>query len=205
MQITVIDYGVGNVGSIVNMIKRIGASALVTSDPNEIEGAAKLILPGVGAFDQGMRKLRERALIEPLNRAVLEKKTPILGICLGLQLFTKGSEEGSETGLGWFEAMTKRFSFNEPQSLKVPHMGWNRLTPAKASPLFSNLSYDARFYFVHSFHIADARKDDVIATAQYGYEFAASLGRDHIAGVQFHPEKSHKYGMHLLRNFVERY
>lgn len=203
--ITIVDYGVGNLGSILNMLKKVGAKAQVSSDPAVLRQAGKLILPGVGAFDAGMRKLNEVGLVPLLNELVLEKKVPVIGLCLGMQLMTKGSEEGTEAGLGWVDAETVRFKFGpENAHLKIPHMGWNTLDIQRPHPLVSDLEPESRFYFVHSYHIVCADEADVVAYTDYGYPLAAVISKGNIMGAQFHPEKSHKYGMQLLRNFAER-
>ena len=203
--ITVVDYGVGNLGSILNMLKKIGAKAETTSEPDVLAKAEKLILPGVGAFDAGMRKLNEVGLVSLLNELVLEKKLPVIGLCLGMQLMTKKSEEGTEAGLGWIEAETVRFKFgSENKHLKVPHMGWNTLDIQRQHPLVSELGLNPRFYFVHSYHILCADETDVVAYTDYGYPLAAVISKDNIMGAQFHPEKSHRFGMQLLKNFAER-
>jgi len=202
--ITIVDYGVGNIGSILNMLKKVGAKAQASSDPDVLRQAEKLILPGVGAFDPGMRKLNEAGLISLLNELVLEKKIPVIGLCLGMQLMTKGSEEGTEAGLGWIDAQTVRFKFGpENAQLKVPHMGWNTLDIQRQHPLVSDLGTESRFYFVHSYHIICADAVDVVAYTDYGYPLAAVISKGNIMGAQFHPEKSHKYGMQMLRNFAE--
>ena len=203
--ITIVDYGVGNLGSIVNMLKKIGAKAQASSDPDVLRQAEKLILPGVGAFDPGMRKLNEVGLAPLLNELVLEKKVPVIGLCLGMQLMTKRSEEGTEAGLGWIDAETVRFKFRpENAHLKIPHMGWNSLDIRRQHPLVSDLGPESRFYFVHSYHIVCADEADVVAYTDYGYPLAAVINKDNIMGAQFHPEKSHRYGMQLLKNFAER-
>ncbi len=200
---TVIDYGMGNVGSIVNMGRKAGGSFTVSADPAVIAQADKLILPGVGSFDHGMTKLRERGLIPVLNQQVLERKVPILGICLGVQLFTRGSEEGVLPGLGWIAGDTIRFKRAvEPSTLKVPHMGWNFIEPARADPLLRDLPPEPRFYFVHSYHLVCDDAADVLAWTQYGHRFASAVQRGNIWGTQFHPEKSHKFGLALLKNFL---
>ncbi|MBS1808080.1 MAG: imidazole glycerol phosphate synthase subunit HisH [Acidobacteria bacterium] len=203
--IAIINYGMGNLGSIANMFKKIGAAAIITSDPVAIEKADKLVLPGVGAFDAGMRNLQERKLIPLLNQKVLVEKTPLVGLCLGMQLLTKESEEGSLAGLGWIDAKTVKFKFDVVgTSLKIPHMGWNTVKPCQQNPLFTGLDAEARFYHVHSYHVvcSDAGAN-AIAETEYGYAFVSAIARDNILGVQFHPEKSHKFGMRLLSNFVE--
>lgn len=202
--IVIIDYGAGNIGSIINMIKRIGYQALQSSDPEVIKNAEKLILPGVGAFDLGMSKLKESGLIDLLNDLVLNQKKPILGICLGVQLMTKGSEEGNIAGLGWFNAFTKKFDFGEnPKNFKIPHMGWNTTFVKKNSCLFEDNDESLRYYHVHSYHLVAENQNDVLTSAKYGYEFVTGLQSENIYGVQYHPEKSHKYGMKLLKNFIE--
>jgi glutamine amidotransferase len=201
--IVVIDYGAGNIGSILNMFKRLGANIVASSEPSVIENATKLVLPGVGSFDQGMRKLNESGVVEILNKKVLVDKTPILGICLGVQLMTKGSEEGQLPGLGWFEAKTIKFSFKEQQvKLKIPHMGWNDTFFKKHSKIFNFNVEEYRYYYVHSFHLSTKIASDVLSTAFYGYEFVSGLERDNIIGLQFHPEKSHKFGMEIFNNFI---
>jgi len=200
--ITIVDYGLGNLGSIANMLRKIGVVSESTSDPARIATAEKLILPGVGAFDNGMENLARLGLIEPLNQRVLRDKVPVLGICLGAQLLTRRSEEGKLPGLGWIEADTIRFFSRQPGAgLKVPHMGWNDLSLKKSSPLFADGS-EQRFYFVHSFHFSCDQAEDPLAAATYGYEFTAAFSRGNVFGVQFHPEKSHKFGMEFLRRFA---
>lgn len=201
--VVIINYGMGNIGSISNMLKRVGAEAIVSSNPQEIKKAARLILPGVGAFNNGMDNLNNLGLTSILNEMVIQQKTPILGICLGMQLMTKSSEEGSGPGLGWIDASTIRFKFGkEKQNLKIPHMGWNTIKWKKESVLFRDMFEEPRFYFVHSYHAVCNDKEDILATTNYGYDFVSAFQRDNIIGVQFHPEKSHKFGMQVLRNFV---
>ncbi|MFQ5571604.1 MAG: imidazole glycerol phosphate synthase subunit HisH, partial [Rhodothermales bacterium] len=205
VMIVIVDYKMGNLRSILNMLKKIGAPATITSDVEEIRSADRLILPGVGSFDHGMRNIRERGLLDVLNEKVLQKKTPVLGICLGMQLLSRRSEEGHLPGLGWIAADTIRFHFNgEQQDLKIPHMGWNTVEVARDDSLFQNLTgEDTRFYFVHSYHVVCEHEADVLARTNYGLPFVSSVQHGHILGTQFHPEKSHRYGMHLLKNFVE--
>ena len=203
--IVIVDYSMGNLGSIRNMLKRIGYESVISSDIPDIMNAAKLILPGVGAFDNGMKSLIERELVPALSEKVIEGKTPFLGICLGMQLLTERSEEGNSPGLGWIKGKTVRFDFGGPNvKLKVPHMGWNTVSPSKPSCLYADMYDDPRFYFVHSFHVACRDEGDILTRTHYGIDFASSVERDNIRGVQFHPEKSHKFGMRLLKNFAER-
>jgi imidazole glycerol-phosphate synthase subunit HisH len=203
--IVIVDYGMGNVGSILNMLKKVGApAAKVSADPKDIEQADKLILPGVGAFDTGMQRLRETGLIDLLNEKVIKAKTPTLGVCLGMQLLTKVSEEGELLGLGWIDAETIRFRFDQKKTgLKIPHMGWNTVKIQREGALFKDMYAEPRFYFVHSFHVISHNPEDVLATTEYGYDFVSAIQRGHIMAAQFHPEKSHKFGMKLYKNFVE--
>jgi len=201
--IVVVDYGMGNIGSIANMLRKVGAEARIASDHSVIESADKLILPGVGAFDQGMHHLADRGLIPLLRRKVLEEKTPILGVCLGMQLFAKASEEGQCPGLGWLDATAVRFRPEETEPrLKVPHMGWNTLEPRRRHPLLEGLEDEARFYFVHSFHLVCNDPHVVLTRTSYGGHFVSAIAQDNILGVQFHPEKSHRFGIRLYRNFA---
>ena len=202
--ITIVDYGVGNLGSIINMFKKVGVKAAASSEPSVLKQADKLVLPGIGAFDAGMNKLKEHGLADLLTELALEKKVPFLGLCLGLQLMTKGSEEGRTAGLGWLDAETVRFRFGVEQAhLKVPHMGWNTIDVRRPHPLLSDLEPDSRFYFVHSYYVRSQDRQAVLAETEYGIRFDSILGRDNIMGAQFHPEKSHKFGMRLLRNFAQ--
>jgi imidazole glycerol-phosphate synthase subunit HisH len=201
--LVIVDYGSGNPASIVNMLKRCGINAVVSSAPETIAKAERLILPGVGIFDHGMTEIHRRGLFPILNHRVLNDKVPILGICLGLQLLMENSEEGQEKGLGWIPGSVIRFRENRfSKDLKVPHMGWSEVQLKKTSPLFRDMYPDPRFYFVHSFHLEPHNPEDILCTALHGYEFTAGVEKDNIAGVQFHPEKSHKFGMRLLANFA---
>jgi glutamine amidotransferase len=203
--ITIIDYGAGNLGSIQNMIRKIGYNATISSNEEDILNADKLILPGVGSFDFGMSKLNNSGLINSLNKKVLQLKTPILGICLGVQLFTEKSDEGQMKGLSWFKAETVKFDYSNVDKLKIPHMGWNKIQSMKESKLLENLSRDARFYFVHSYHLKCLDLNDSLIETNYGYNFVSGIEKDNIVGVQFHPEKSHKYGMQIINNFIKNY
>lgn len=203
-RITIVDYGVGNVGSIQNMLKKIGARSVVASSSDEILQATKLILPGVGAFDAGMDTLARSGLLDALNRKALREQTPVLGLCLGMQLMTRGSQEGTLPGLGWVQAETVKFDAASTPGLKVPHMGWNLVAPAKESAILEGYPANARFYFVHSYYVRCEDRTDALLTAEYGPVcFDAAFQHKNLIGVQFHPEKSHRYGMWLLRNFAE--
>ncbi len=193
----------GNLGSIKNMLKKIDIEAEITSDLTKIKQATKLILPGVGAYDAGMENIKKMGLLPVLNDLVLIKKIPVLGICLGMQLMTRKSEEGVLPGLGWIEADTKRFVFPPEFNLKIPHMGWNNIKVIKKGPISKNLNNTSRFYFVHSYHAVCDKEEDILFQTNYGYDFTCAFSKDNIIGVQFHPEKSHKFGMELLRNFSE--
>jgi len=198
--ISVIDCGIGNIGSIINMLKHIGHKASRVHTPAELEDAAKIILPGVGAFDTGMNNLEQSGML-PLLHEKAQSGVPVLGICLGMQLLFEHSAEGTLPGLGWIPGEVRRFSRDNHLDLKIPHIGWCKVNIKTEESLFTNLQ-ENRFYFVHSYHaVCDAKH--VIGTAEHGDEFAAAVRRNSIMGVQFHPEKSHRFGMQLLRNFVE--
>ncbi|MDP6543346.1 MAG: imidazole glycerol phosphate synthase subunit HisH [Phycisphaerae bacterium] len=206
--IAIVDYNMGNVGSIRNMLRKIGAESVITSDVDEISRASKLILPGVGAFDTGMTHIKQMGLLDVLNEMVLERKVPVLGICLGMQLITRRSAEGELPGLGWIQADTVRFDFDhQTEDAKIPHMGWNVARPRHCDTLFKGLEdqEDTAFYFVHSYHVLCDDEADVLAAATHGYEFTCAIEKGNILATQFHPEKSHRYGMQLLKNFVEMF
>lgn len=197
----IIDYGMGNLGSIANMIAKIGANCIITSNKNKIEKATKIILPGVGAFDNGMKNLNKLGIIPLLNHKAFEEKTPTLGICLGMQLMTASSEEGNLPGLSWINAKTIRFKAGK-NAIKIPHMGWNTIQINKKTNLLKDLNKNSRFYFVHSFYVECNNKRDILTTTRYGNNFTSVFGKNNIFGVQFHPEKSHRFGMQLLSNFL---
>ncbi len=200
--IAIVDYDMGNVRSVQNAMKAIGAEAIITNKPVDLKNAEKLILPGVGAFSKGMQNLRDYGLVSLLEEQVIDNKKPILGICLGMQLFGKRSYEGGEfAGLGWIDAEVKRITPADT-TLKIPHVGWNSVTPKIDNALFNGLAQNPDFYFVHSFYV-DCRSDDATSYFDYGGSFTASLQNGHIFGTQFHPEKSQNNGLRLLKNFVE--
>jgi imidazole glycerol-phosphate synthase subunit HisH len=201
--ITIVDYNMGNLGSILNMLKKIGAPARISASAEDIALAERLILPGIGAFDAGMESLERSGLVPLLERRVREDRVPTLGICLGMQLMTRRSEEGRRPGLGWIDAEALRFRPAD-SALKIPHMGWNRVMPTRASELTDELPPEPRFYFVHSFFVRCHDPQDVLLTTPFGETFASAFHRGNVWGVQFHPEKSHKFGMALLRNFATR-
>lgn len=198
--IVVVDYGVGNIASVLNMLKKVGAKAKASNQATDLEQADKLILPGVGAFDAGMRTLRASGLIEVLNEQVLGVRKPVMGICLGSQMLGCRSEEGKELGLGWIDMDIVRFEKRDGR--KVPHMGWNYVSPCTEHPILAGLDQESRYYFVHSYYMLPKSSNDTLLVANYGQEFAAGVMRDNIFGFQFHPEKSHKFGVQLFKNFV---
>ena len=199
--IAIVNYGLGNLTSILNMHKRLGLQAVITNKPDEIRKADRLIIPGVGHFKKGMDNLHQSGLKQLLDQLVLEEKKPVLGICLGAQLLTKHSEEGDVEGLGWVDAVTVRFDQSRLNGLKVPHMGWSDIKLTDNNPLWTDLPTDPRFYHVHTFHFLFDQPDEISATALYGYEFVCAFRKNNIYGTQFHPEKSHKFGMAVLKNF----
>lgn len=202
--ITIVDLEIGNLGSIENMLKKIDVPSVRTSRPQDIANANKLILPGVGSFDTGIKNLNKFKLRAILDKKVLEEKIPVLGVCLGMQLLTESSEEGVEPGLGWIAAHTVKFKMNsQDKELKIPHMGWNQVVPKTRTGLFANLPEEIKFYFVHSYYVSCKTSDTVLAKTEYGRVFTSAVQQDNIFGVQFHPEKSHKYGMQLLKNFSD--
>jgi imidazole glycerol-phosphate synthase subunit HisH len=201
MSIVIIDYGMGNIRSILNKLTRAGFDGIVSAEVDKISTADKLILPGVGHFLNGMNKLKESGIIDTLQKKVLIDKAPILGICLGMQLLTRHSEEGDAEGLGWIDADTVKFQLTDIRH-KVPHMGWNTITQKKESPLLKDLPKNSNYYFVHSYHVRCNAPEDVLTTTIYGYEFVSSLQKENIFGTQFHPEKSHEWGEQMLNNFL---
>jgi glutamine amidotransferase len=201
--ITIVNYGVGNLNSIANMLKKVGVPAQITSSSDDISRAAKLIMPGIGAFDAGMERLEASGLIPLLTDRVVHAGIPTLGICLGMQLMTRGSEEGQRPGLGWIAATTRRFDRAVDPTLRIPHMGWNIARAVRPSRLLDNCPQEPRFYFTHSYYVHCENPDDRLLTVDHGkLSFDAGFEHANLMGVQFHPEKSHRFGMWLLKNFA---
>lgn len=200
--ITIVDYGVGNTGALLNMFDYLGIDAKAASSPTDIASAERLVLPGVGAFDKAMSTLRERQLIEALDEAARVRKVPVLGVCLGMQLLARRSEEGKEPGLGWIAADVRRIELPADSRLKVPNMGWMQAQPTRHSHLIEPTDSETRFYFDHSYHVVCDNPDDVAATIDYGTRLCCAVEHRNVMGVQFHPEKSHRFGMRLLQTFA---
>jgi glutamine amidotransferase len=199
---TIVNYGLGNIGSILSMLRKLGKPGVATDDPQKIAVAEKLILPGVGSFDAAVTNLKGKGLWNVLDRRVREDHVPILGICLGMQLFSFGSEEGNLPGFGWIQARFVRFTPSVGSSLRVPHMGWNSVRIVNPSGILPIAKEPRRFYFVHSYKAVCDRQEDVLGVTDYGGEFVSAYGRKNVTGVQFHPEKSHRFGLDLFENFL---
>jgi glutamine amidotransferase len=201
--IAIVDHGMGNLGSVHKMLRKIGADSVRTADPDEIARADRLVLAGIGAFDGAAERLAELGLVDVLNDLVLDRRKLVLGVCLGMQLMARTSEEGSQAGLGWLDADVRRFDFQDGPRLPVPHMGWQEIEPTRPSPLLDAGPEPPRFYFSHAYHLVCRDDEDVAATATYGYRFAAAVHRENILGTQFHPEKSHVFGLEVYRRFAQ--
>lgn len=205
--IVIVDFGMGNLRSVEKALHRLHAETIISSDAAVIETAGKLILPGIGHFARGMEKLNSFNLINILNKKVLEDQIPVLGICLGMQLFASRSEEGNTQGLNWLDAQVVKIQLTEKdreeKKLKIPHMGWNSVQLKKKSSIFNRISPGDSFYFVHSYHVACENPDNILTMTEYGIRFVSALQKHNIVGVQFHPEKSHSSGLRLLNNFIE--
>ncbi len=201
--ITLIDYGLGNIKAFANVYKNLNIPVSIARNSDQLLDTERLILPGVGSFDYAMQRLTDSGMRETLDHLVINKGIPVLGICVGMQMLAKSSEEGTSPGLGWIDGVVKRF---DPSSFDycacIPHMGWNDVVPVGKSNLMLNLEQDARFYFLHSYYFHCFEAHDTIAASNYGIEFSSAVGHKNIYGVQFHPEKSHQWGMQLLRNFA---
>lgn len=200
---TIVDCGIGNIRSVQRMFEAVDGTAEVVTDPAKVDGCRRLVLPGVGAFDAGMRALADGGWIDALNRAALKDKVPVLGICLGMQLLCRRSEEGREPGLGWIEADVTKLDLGSDKRLKLPHMGWAVTRPASPNPLIGDGGGEQRFYYVHKYRAVCDRPQDVLAMSAYGVEFVSAIHHGNIYGVQFHPEKSHRFGKQLMRNFLD--
>ena len=204
--IAIVDYEMGNIGSVYNMLKKAGQKSIITNDKAAISDASKIIIPGVGAFDSGMHQLERLDLVDVLRKKVKDDKVPVLGICLGAQLMLGMSEEGQKQGLDFVAGKVVKFNLEGySDTLRIPNMGWNQVEQAKPSRLITGLPDEPRFYFVHSYHFQLYAVEDELLTTNYGYQFCSAFEHENIAGVQFHPEKSHKFGMQLLRNFSEQF
>jgi glutamine amidotransferase len=199
---TIVHYGAGNLRSVIRALERLGEPSIVATQPEQIARARRLILPGVGSFDAAVTGMSRSGMLPILEEKVLGEKVPILGICLGLQLFTRGSEEGTLPGLGWIPGQTRRFSPTDDQ-LRVPHVGWNEIHPAKDHACFREMPADACMYFVHSYYVTCDNPDHVLATSAYGQQFVSAVCSENILGVQFHPEKSAKLGLQWIGNFLK--
>lgn len=203
MKLVVVDAGIGNLGAIPNMLKRIGASATITNERRVIAQADRLILPGVGAFDPAMQTLNDLGIVDALTEKAIVERVPVLGVCLGMQLLFERSEEGSLPGLGWISGRVVKFKLNgADRTLRIPHMGWNWVERANDAALFAGFEETPRFYFAHSYHVDPAEAADVAGWTEYGYRFAASVQHENIGGIQFHPEKSHRFGLKVFENFL---
>jgi imidazole glycerol-phosphate synthase subunit HisH len=198
--IGIVDYGLGNVKAFANIYHSFNVPFVIVKEPGALSGVTRIVLPGVGAFDQAMARLEASGLRQPLGALVLEKRMPVIGVCVGMQILMDSSEEGTRPGLGWISGDVVRFAADA--DVRVPHMGWNVVTPAGADKLFDGIGADSRYYFLHSYYVRAADPAHVLAHTNYAGSFACAVRRDNIIGVQFHPEKSHRSGTQLLRNFA---
>lgn len=202
--IAIVDYGLGNIRAFANVYKKLNVSFIIANKIDDLKKADKIILPGVGAFDYAMERLNKSGMRQILDEVVLNQHVPVLGICVGMQMLARSSEEGTLPGLGWIDGEVKKFDPSAlVQSTRLPHMGWNDVKPAIKNSLFQGLENDARFYFLHSYYFSCNKIENVLAITDYGGEFASAVNSGNIFGVQFHPEKSHQWGIQLLRNFAE--
>jgi len=200
--IGIIDYGLGNISAFANVFNRINQSFALARTAEDVHAATKLILPGVGSFDHAMHRLEDSGMYEALNDKVIGEKTPVLGVCVGMQMMARVSEEGTRPGLGWIDGEVKKFVESADHAVRVPHMGWNNASPTRAHGLLDGLDSESRFYFLHSFYFEAHQPEDVLATTEYDGRFTCAVAREKIFGVQFHPEKSHRWGSRLLENFA---
>ena len=202
--IAIVNYGLGNIRAFVDLYKRLNIPIKVAGQPDDLKGAEKIILPGVGAFDWAMTRLNASGMCPVLKDLAVAQKIPVLGICVGMQILADRSDEGKMPGLGWIVGEVKRFVFGPASpSLSLPHMGWNDVTPRRGDGLFRGLEHGARFYFLHSYHFVPKRSEDTLSVTDYGSEYVSAVRSGNVYGVQFHPEKSHGWGIQLLKNFAE--
>jgi imidazole glycerol-phosphate synthase subunit HisH len=202
-KLVIVDYGMGNLNSVKKSMDRLKVDAVISSDSKEIMNCQKIILPGVGHFGMAMQNLKKLTLLDALSEAVLVKRIPVLGICLGMQLMAKTSEEGNSSGLGWFDADVVKFDVSDRIKHKIPHMGWNQVRIKKSCPLMSDIPELSEFYFVHSYYLKTNDKADILNETEYDHIFTSAVAKDNIFGVQYHPEKSHDAGARLLKNFIQ--
>jgi len=201
--IVIVNYGIGNLDSVSRAFAKCGEDAVITSESSMVDRAEGIVLPGVGSFAPAMQNLRDTGLLPVLNRKALEERVPVLGICLGFQMFSRFSEEGDAEGLGWLDAVTRRFRFDGMvPAPKVPHLGWNDLQRVKDSPLIEGVTADAAFYFAHSYYVDCHEPDAVLTATGYGHDFVSSVACGNLYGLQFHPEKSHANGLRIVSNFI---
>lgn len=201
--IAIIDYGLGNVKAFANVYKKLNIPAAIVKQGENLQNCSKVILPGVGAFDYAMQMLEKSGMRPYLDDIVLQRHVPVLGVCVGMQMLAHSSEEGKLPGLGWLDGAVKKFKISLSHDIRVPHMGWNNIKPLKLNGLLEGIDSDARFYFLHSYYFQSHRSEDILAVTDYGGEFACAVNCGNIFGVQFHPEKSHQWGMRLLENFAK--
>jgi len=202
--IVIINYGLGNIGAFTNVYERLNIPISVANTAEDLKSATKIILPGVGAFDHAMKKLSRSGMREPVTDLALGRQVPVLGICVGMQMLARSSDEGVLPGLGWIDATVKKFDVSDLNSKTgLPHMGWNTIHPESDNPLMTNIGDDSRFYFLHTYYFRCNDPKDMIATTEYGIRYASVVNKENIFGVQFHPEKSHQWGIQLLKNFAD--
>lgn len=201
--IKIVNYGSGNIQAILNIYKQLNIECLVAETPNDLSDATKLILPGVGAFDETMGQLKKMGFQAELDRLVLGLKIPVIGVCVGMQILANRSDEGSLPGLGYIDGEVKKFDSNMfAQKPHLPHLGWNSIKPAKGHPIFNNIDHEKGFYFLHTYYFSCKSEENILGRTQYGIEFSSAVHRENVFGMQFHPEKSHSNGVQLFKNFA---